>query len=134
MRPASANGSWIMRILRWKLMLPLNLVMIGFIGWSYAREASRGAEVSDQLTALREEIASLDKQSRDYKVLIGKLGTDGFVEREARLKLGYQKPGEQTLILREGGSAPTTALVELATADPSATNPQKWWDYFFRSR
>jgi len=111
-------------------MLPLNLVIIGFVGWSLAREASRGNEFEGQLAALHAEIEELDQRNRDYVALIGKFGTSGYVEREARVKLGYQKLGERVIILREGASTEGT-LESLVGKPHERTNPQKWWDHFF---
>lgn len=120
---------WWRRFLRSRLMLAINLLLIGFVGWSLIREAGEGNRVSSQYADLEKQIASLDKKNRDYSDIISKLGTSGFVEREARIKLGYQKPGEQVLMLKDGGSA--AAPASSGSDDPSLSNPQKWWRYFF---
>ena len=111
-------------------MLPVNLGLIAFIGWALAREVSTGKNVTSQLTDLQKEIASLESQNGDYTGLIARLGTNSFVEREARLKLGYQKPGEQTLILQDP-SADTVNAAVLTQHTVPTTNPGKWWAYFF---
>jgi len=121
--------SWWRRLLRSRLMIAVNLLLVGFIGWSVARAASEGGRADAQYADLQKQIESLDSQNRDYSDTISRLGTSGFVEREARVKLGYQKPGEQVLMLKDGGTA---ADGSSAGADgPSLTNPQKWWRYFF---
>jgi len=112
-------------------MLPLNLALIALIGWNLVREVGNGTHVNDQLQQLNKEIAQLDAENGEYSSLIAKLGTSAFVEREARLKLGYQKPGEQTLVLQDISTASTDVVS--AQADAPTTNPGRWWQYFFGS-
>jgi cell division protein FtsB len=131
MRIQTSSRTWLSRLLNWRLMLPVNLVLIAFIGWNLMREVGNGAHVNDQLQQLNKEIAQLDAENGEYSSLIAKLGTSAFVEREARLKLGYQKPGEQTLVLQDISTASTDAVS--APADAPTTNPGRWWQYFFGS-
>ena len=133
MRAIEHNTPWWKRLLRSRLMLSINLVLVGFVGWSLAREVSLGGEVGSQLDDLETQIKELEVQRNQYSDIIGKLGDPSFVEREARLKLGYQKPGEQVLILHSGGNeeaAPVPAPDDAA----SLSNPQKWLRYFFGPR
>jgi cell division protein FtsB len=124
------NASWWRRLLRSRLMLSVNLLLIRFVGWSLAREVGQGNAVSADLNNLKRQISGLEVQNNGYADTISKLGTPGFVEREARLKLGYQKPGEQVLMLRDAATAPA-ASAQTAEDTSSLSNPQKWWRYFF---
>ncbi len=133
MRPSHDNASWWRRLLRSRLMLSINLMLIGFVGWSLMREVSTGNEVSADLANLKKQIVGLEAQNNGYADTISKLGTPGFVEREARLKLGYQKPGEQVLMLRDNASAPSAAA-EAPEDTSSLSNPQKWWRYFLSKK
>jgi len=127
------NASWWRRLLRSRLMLSVNLLLIGFVGWSLAREVTQGNEVSADLSNLKKQIAGLETQNNGYADTISKLGTPGFVEREARTKLGYQMPGEQVLMLQDA-AAPADASATSLVDDSSLSNPQKWWRYFFNSK
>ena len=51
-----------------------------------------------------------------------------YLEREARLKLGLRKEGEQVVVLRkEGASAPSSDSSPAApAAEPDWSNPKKW--------
>lgn len=127
----SDKASWWRRLLRSRLMFAINLVLIGFVGWSLGNEVAQGKKVSSNLNDLQTKIASLQKQNRDYGDILTRLNSPGFVDKEARLKLGYQKPGERVLLLKDGV---TTAAVDRSSADDSVSglsNPQKWWRYFF---
>jgi cell division protein FtsB len=112
-------------------MFAINLVLIGFVGWSLGNEVAQGKKVSSNLNDLQTKIASLQKQNQDYGDILSRLNSPGFVDKEARLKLGYQKPGERVLLLKDGV---TTAAVDNSRADNGTSglsNPQKWWRYFF---
>ena len=123
---------WWRRFFNSKVTLLINVALIFGVGWSLVREVSHGDSVDTQLANLEQEIASLEKQNTGYTDLIGKLGISNFVEQEARLKYGYKKPGEQTLVLREVVASDGFALS--LQPDKNKTNPQKWWNYFFGVR
>jgi cell division protein FtsB len=131
MKHTRDNRSWWRRFLCSPLALGINLVLVGFVGWSLLREMGQGRNVSDNLNSLRKQIAGLEERDRDYSSTLAKLGTPAYIEQEARLKLGYQKPGEQVLLLRN--VAPVADSAPVASAAPSAnlSNPAKWWRYFF---
>jgi len=90
--------------------------------------------INQDVARLRDEIAQLHDDQLELQNLIAYLNTESFKEREARRKLGYRKPGEQVIAL------PNVALYDIdageaksgeaQTADPTLTNPQKWWEYF----
>ena len=58
------------------------------------------------------------------------LQTDFFVEKEARLKLGLRKPGEQVVVVpNEIGKL--VKISQKGYNNANLTNPQKWWHYFW---
>lgn len=122
---------WGRALLRSRVMIGINLLLIGFVGWSLAHEAAVGNRAAAEYASLEKQIAGLDKKNRDYSAVISKLGTAGFVEREARLKLGYQMPGEGVIMLRDPEAA---AQAQAAAENDGLSNPQKWWRYFFGGR
>jgi len=130
MRRIRQNSSpWWRRALRSRYMLAVNLLLVGFVGWSLANEVAQGNKVSSNLSDLKAKIAGLEKQNQDYGDVFSKIGSPGFVDKEARLKLGYQKPGEQVLLLKDSVS---TALAPASDeSSVGRSNPQKWWRYFF---
>jgi len=121
--------SWWSRMLRSRAMIAADLLLVGFIGWSVARAVSEGDRVNAQYAEMEKQIESLQSQNRDYSDTISQLDTSGFVEREARVKLGYQKPGEQVLMLKDPKAGPGGPDAD--EGGSSLTNPQKWWRYFF---
>ena len=130
MKHAPQNRSWARRFFCSKLMLCANLLLVGFVGWSLSREFADGREATANLSDLQKQMASLEAKNSDYADTIAKLGTPAFVEREARLKLGYQKSGEQVLMLRSISASQVASGETTASDDAALGNPQKWWRYF----
>ena len=111
--------------------LGINLVILGFVGWSYLREVSHGNDIAGQLSDLKRQADETDAKNRDFETLLNKVGTKSFVEREARLTLGYQKPGEQEIYLTNGQSPDASSSAVSGQNNSDLSNPQKWWNYFF---
>lgn len=99
--------------------------------WGFAGEYSRDRDLSAEIVRLQSQAADLEaanvqaaQQSRD-------LASDQAAEREARLKLGLMRPGEEVVVVR---GAPTTASSDVSDAVP-ASPPlpiwRKWLKYFF---
>ncbi len=123
------RSPWWRRLLRSRIMIAANLLLIGFAGWSLFRESADGRRLAREYAELEKQIEELEGKNSDYSAIISKLGTTGFVEREARLKLGYQMPGEGVIMLRDPESAAGT--VSRRETDENISNPRKWWKYFF---
>ncbi len=116
--------------MRSRIVLAINLVLVGFVGWSLAGEIAQGNKVSSDLSDLKAKIAGLQKQNQDYSDVFSRIDSPGFVDKEARLKLGYQKPGEQVLLLKDAVTAPLSPVSD-DNGGSGLGNPQKWWRYFF---
>ena len=114
--------------------LAANLVVLGFVGWSYLREASHGSDVDQQLNDLKRQAAALDAKNRDDQALLNKVGTKSFVDRQARLSLGYQNPGEKEIYLTNGQGQASSSLSSGTPNNAELSNPQKWLRYFFSSK
>ena len=67
MKHSRANNiPWWRRLLRSRLMLAINLVLVGFVGWSLGNEVAQGDKVSSDLNDLQTKIAVLQKQNQDF--------------------------------------------------------------------
>jgi len=124
------NSGW-KRLFASPWFLAFNLVVLGFAGWSYWREAAHGEEVGRQLADLERQADGLETKNREYEALIKKVGTRSFVERQARLSLGYQNPGEKEIFLTKGDGLTPVSSKNPGVGESELTNPQKWWRYFF---
>lgn len=93
------------------------------------REGQRRNMVAGEIRAMQDEVTRLEQQRNRLGDLIRSAESPEFLEREARLRLGLQKPGESVLIVPEGVGE-TPAGVQPPEVFPS--NPRKWWRHIFR--
>jgi cell division protein FtsB len=97
-------------------------------GGAFVRETVRARQIDSEIAALRDEAERLRVRNFEISALESSLSSGEFLEREARMKLGLQKAGEQAVVVR----AAETHAVE-APQGPSAaawSNPKKWWTSF----
>lgn len=122
------------------LSLPLMLA-IGFVcitGLSAARELYRREQVRTELQTLEERVEKLQDRKLEVSQILQRLQTAEVIDREARLRLNMQKPGERVYVLRGEAweeQARTDArlpmLYQDAAAEPKRSNPERWLRYFF---
>lgn len=125
------------QILRRKVLLAGNIGVILLLGWGLFGEIDRSQSLQADIDRLQSQAQTLEQQNAQLTALGKELATNDRLERDARVKLGLQKPGESVIIVQgdRGQSSPSTADV-VVTFSPSATqlsNPQKWWKYFFNN-
>ena len=104
------------------LLLVYLLVMLSRVVW-------QNYQVNQQVAQLQGQVDELKASNQDLKAKILYYQTESFQEREARAKLGLQKPGEQVII--------TPSEQAKASQDQTAQKPlpnwRKWWNFFFGS-
>lgn len=93
------------------------------------REGQRRKMVAKEIRTMQEEVARLEQQRNRLGDLIRSAESPEFLEREARLRLGLQRPGESVLIVPEVTGAATG---NETTPEALPSNPQKWWKHIFR--
>jgi len=138
------NAMWkenpIKKLLTWKkLRLPISTVISGivFVYMFFATGEAlwQNFQINQEIVFLKNEIIQLEQQNIQYKNLIAYLKTESFREKEARRKLGYQKPGETVIAIPKDSflhvDPGTTKTNETLDNKPVLSNPQKWWDYVF---
>ncbi len=135
MSPADSNlSSQFVSKAKWPLFLVANIAILFVVGVSTVRETYRGWSVDREIIALEQKAASLEGRRSELVAFADKMQSPQYVEREARAKLGLQKPGEHVIIL-EGVSATSSEWsMEITPPPPVAidtrSNPKRWWDYF----
>ncbi len=120
--------------------LPL-LLAIGFVcitGVSAARELYRRERVEQELQTLEQRVTTLQNRKLEVSQILQRLQTADVIDREARLRLNMQKPGERVYVLqggaweeqkREDSRLPT--LYQGRAPEPSQQNPKRWFRHFF---
>lgn len=132
-----SRPSFLSRLFHSRLFLLACVLLIGVLALAVARQTMRNRDIMREITSLEARARSLEQENIRIGDLQQALQTESELEKEARLKLGLKKPGENVVIIKEEVQKPTTfrSLEEL-TGDPEVTpehvaNPVRWWRYFF---
>lgn len=108
------------------------ILVLGFICVSLVREIARNRIIDAEIKKIEEEAKRLEAKNLEILDLVKQLEDSDFLEKEARLKLGLQKSGEQVVVINRVEQDVQVAG-EGADLDPE-NNPVKWWYYFFRNK
>lgn len=119
-------------------------VMIGagvlflLVAVSFTKELMRSYQIRKEIERLREDILTLQGQNTQMTDFVEYLKTDAYFEEQARLKLGLKADGEKLLVLTDtpeivvsGKDAAPRSVAKSNAAPSAATNPQRWFRYFF---
>ncbi|MBI4437689.1 septum formation initiator family protein [Candidatus Uhrbacteria bacterium] len=140
------TSPFLQRLIRWRLLIVVNLLVILFLALTLGRELVRSRSIDAQIAALQAQADELSASTQEMLDLQTAMQTESFIEREARLKLGLKKPGETVVVIQEGTEEPVSDSGD--AADPLGLvidegeapvnlraarlpNPFKWWYYFF---
>lgn len=121
------KGFWVRVTSRFFLSIATILLVV--VGYSIAKSLIRRAEIQKEVNNLQREIQDLENKNEQLVKLIDYLATDEFKEREARLQLGLQKPGENVVVVPELVSQESDNLS--AAENSNLSNAQSWFKYFF---
>ena len=132
----SKKQSTLNRLLRSKLAIILELVILIGLSIGLGKEVLLKYQVQSEIQELETKISKLEYRNVELGSLINYLESDEYKEEQARLKLGLQKPGESVItVLGASTKSEIVSAESLAyntnTSDDTKTNPQRWWDYFF---
>lgn len=112
------------------------ILLLAFISLSLVKEFYRKFEVNQEIESLQEEIATLEKRNSELSLLIQRVNSDLWQEKESRTKLGLAKEGEVVVVVpgEEENAEPVSIETYLAQQqEGKKPNPAKWWEYFFDS-
>lgn len=123
------------RVISSKLFLFLGVIILGFLIFSFGKKFLESREIDREIKEAGDEIARLEAKDNELESFLNFLSTDDFLEQEARLKFNLQKPGESVVIVPGAGVKTANSGDEKESAGDNRTlgNPQKWWNYFFKS-
>lgn len=138
-----SRSSFFHRLIHWRFLILVNIIVIAFLGMAFGRELVRSRAIDSEINEMQTRVDALLARNYELAQLQNALGTESFIEREARLKLGLKKPGESVVVIQDDSSSSENAdlgsdpndpfnlvLDEDASQSPLA-NPTKWWLYFF---
>ncbi len=101
-------------------------------GSSYIRAVIQRSEIQAEIDRLKAEKEKYEANNSDLSGLLDYFASESYKEREMRLKLNMQKPGEKVVII----SRPDQAEVKDSASKPGEdtsffSNIAKWKEYFF---
>lgn len=121
-----------------KILPAVFLIIIIVVGAELAQAIRREYEVNKEIDSLKEEITRYDNENNDLEKMMEYYNTLSYKEKEARLKLNLQKPGEKTILVDPPEKEPAKTEMEIKKEVENSlkgeTNIKKWWNYFFEKR
>lgn len=133
--------TWLTRF-RVVVLLSALLLLLFLIG--IVREAVNRYRIKNEIRALETQVEQLEGDNAELVNFIAAWMSGHELEKEARLKLGLQKPGENAVLIQRGDTGTSTLLIGqkpkivgniVIESEPNQSdwsNPSKWWHYFFQ--
>ncbi len=113
-----------------KFFLIFCVILFVIVLFAFAKGTVKSYKVDSEIQELQEEIGQLERQNQDFSQLVTYLKSDAFVEQEAKLKLGFKKPGENLVVIPQ--EEIKVEEEKLDDSEITQNNPAKWWAYFFK--
>lgn len=83
-------------------------------------------EIKKEIQTLQAQLDDLESRKSKMDKLISYLKTDEYIEQQARVELGFSKPGEKQINLVD--KEPTEGPYQV---EDNRSNLEKWYYYFF---
>lgn len=124
---------------RRSLLLAAAVVCLFLTGMSAVRELYRQHAINQEVSTLEQNIQQLEERKSSISDLLTQLHQPRSLDREARIRLGMQKPGERVFVLKGQGwqeesvhaTQRAPALFSESPEEPLRSNPTRWARYFF---
>jgi len=82
----------------------ISLLIIGFlllVNYNLMQGIFSSSKKLDEIDNVEEKISALEKENKNLKQELEKRSTSFYIEKEARDKLSYGKPGEVSIVVPE---------------------------------
>jgi cell division protein FtsB len=112
-----------------KFFLGLCVIVLFAVLLGLAKGSVKNYQINSEIDDLKDDINNLEQKNQELSELIKYLNSSDFIEQEAKMKLGYKKPGEQVVVIARDKS---NEEKNQAASIEEVSNPQKWWNYFFK--
>ena len=138
------NRHFLRKIISSKTLFFLLIFTLIFSLVSLVREMGQQSGRSITLRETEDLVRNMERENERLVGRLGQLQSDIFQEKEAREKLGLQKPGEKVIIITRDNSEELVSEEENflnlfqknKTTRPDEqsmfSNLKNWWDLFFR--
>ena len=126
------RSSFIKGLLKNGYFLILILLLTGIFLGGFLRAFWRDYQIRKEIQNLMME---KDKWEQNKLTLVDRLKdiqSEGYIEKEARLKFGLGKEGEKLTIINRSNSPASSSSDKEARTEKTVFNPLNWWNYFFK--
>jgi len=125
-----------MQIWQSKTFVLVLLSIVIFLSISVTRELLRRFEITYEIHKLEGDVTRLQKRNSDLQDVIALLNSSSLQDKEARVKLGLQAPGEHVVLFpdRDASHAvtlPDSDTIRYIPIREYKSNPEKWFSYFW---
>lgn len=124
------------------------LIIIVVIGFPLVRSANQRYRINKEISDLENEVKTVTNKNNELSHVLDYIDSDQFAEEQARLNFGLKKNNEEVAIIKDANNTSTEATTSLGegiktiynipmapdSAKKLATNPSKWWKYFFNKK
>lgn len=113
------------------------ILVIGYLVLGSVKLIIENYRIRNDTARITSQISELQRQNDQLRNLEAYYQTDSYKEKEARVRLGYQKPGEKVVIVPPPSSDDSSDLTKpgIEPRQPAPpSNPEQWWRYFFAKR
>ena len=112
------------------------IILIAISGPLY-RNIKQRNNINNEIKEMEDEVKRLEKKNSDLRKMIDYLGSNQFLEEQARLNFGLKKPGEEVVVIKDNSiigninssSVPRDEDISDKMMD-KVNNPRRWLGYF----
>lgn len=119
-----------------KAIIVAGFIILILIIISVAKETYKKIQIQREISDLQAQAEKITRDNSQIQDKISYLGSNNYMEKEARDKLNLQSPGENVVVISQNAAANTadkiTDQVTQPQNAPEGPIYKKWWDYFFK--
>ncbi len=93
------------------------VLMVGFLTYANLKLSARRKELNLRLQKLTAEVQELEQKKKELEEKILKSHSQEYLERIAREKLGFKKPGEEVVVIKKENE------------EEEEKERKKWWEW-----
>ncbi len=130
MASSEKTVEWIRR----RSVLVFSLAIFGYLLIGSVKLIFENYRVGQESGRLQAELTQLEQRNLELQNLLAYYRTDSFKEKEARLRLNFQKPGERVVVVPAPPDEETVSIARPSTETQDPTPPsnvEQWRQYFF---
>lgn len=110
-----------------QLILTFTLIFAaGFLVYLFVRDYPKRQEIKNQLGDIENRIAALKKDEEKQKSMAEYLESEGYLEKQARLRLNLKKEGEEVVFIYRKDEAEKLPSREEQNGNPFLSKLKEW--------